>query len=174
MAFRPEKAGQSTEEAARTVQISEYRKRNEQLERASDGLALRSFKEHPDSVQEETKRLAYEAMNNLFERIRILAELHGGTAQRLDSYPKDLPLPEDKHINLQPNEVLEQNKWIKEGDQMFARLDAKGRTYVFFIPESGGVNVYKDGEYVGGNHDLALFEIHDNLERDDWFGVNAG
>jgi hypothetical protein len=173
MMFKPGKREKSAEEQARIAQISEYRKRDEELMQSSDGLALRSFKNRPGEVQESTRKLAYEAMNNLSQRIELLAELHGGTAQRLESYPEDLPIPDGQRPNLNPD-IAEDFPWIEEGDEMFVRMDVKGRSYVFFLPESGSVNVYKDGEYKGGNHDLALYEINSHLEDNDWFGVNSG
>jgi hypothetical protein len=49
--------------------------------------------------------------------------------------------------------------------------DAKALTYLFHLTNPGKVDVYLQGKYKGGNHDLARPEIEDQLRHGGLFGV---
>lgn len=134
--------------------------------------AFSSF-ERKAASEEESREAVKRYFDLLEARIKLIADFFGGTVTRLAEVPKELEVDPEVGPFLRPDMELARHPKLKNEDQPFLKMDVKGRTYLFFLPNSGVVNVYVQGEYKGGNHDLAFYEIFSHLKDGDWFGING-
>jgi len=95
------------------------------------------------------------------KRYELLATHFGGTVERVSAVPADLPAPPRT------------NRWITERDSNPNLLVMKvgERTYVLNLVTTQA-ELYVNGAYKGGNHDLAFHEIADQLDRGGYSGIN--
>ncbi|MFH1426873.1 MAG: hypothetical protein ABIG66_05610 [Candidatus Kerfeldbacteria bacterium] len=127
-----------------------------------------------ESDSERDIQLAEEHLEAKLQSAVLLAKLYDGTAERLSEYPEELIVPEDRRSWVDsPEEIQSIRPGLTAEHKPYMRMDVKGRTYVNHLADTGAVEVYENGKYKGGNHDLALYEIGAHLHNGDWFGVNA-
>jgi|GEM_PF-6159030 len=170
--------GENTEAAAAAAAAEEskrkFREYHAKIEALNSSIVdvrytFRHFEEGGSQDKESVKKL----FDLIEERTRLIADFFGGTVTRLAEVPEELNVDLKKNPYLRPDRELESHPKLQAEDQPFLRMDVQGRTYLFFLANTGAVNVYVDGKYKGGNHDMTYYEIFDQLKENSWFGVNG-
>lgn len=108
------------------------------------------------------KKAKYGEMHG--KRLAAMAEHFEGKYTKLVAIPTDLTIPEGKRPNLSPSNF--------ESPAGVGRLDVGNKTFLSDL-NGGGTDLYVDGIWRGGNHDLSLHEIYANIDENNWFGING-
>jgi hypothetical protein len=126
------------------------------MDKISDSIPSWRYRDTPE------RKSAYGEMHG--KRLAVMAEHFDGTYTKLVTFPTDLTIPEGKRPNLSPSNF--------ESPAGVGRLDVGNKTFLSDL-NGGGTDLYVDGVWRGGNHDLNLHEIYANIDENDWFGING-